>query len=111
MEYEKIHRLVNGGETMPDLVSKFTSKKLAEVHNPTPINEYRENKEIHFKTSMLRSDLCDYSDAYVEVTANVVVTVNRDNADNINVLLTLLLILLLILQLLLLIIAAKELLL
>ena len=86
MEYEKIHRLVNGGETMPDLVSKFTSKKLAEVHNPTPINEYRENKEIHFKTSMLRSDLCDYSDAYVEVTANVVVTVNRDNADNINVL-------------------------
>ena len=35
---------------------------------------------------MLRSDLCDNSDAYVEVTANVVVTVNSDNADNINVL-------------------------
>ena len=86
MEYEKIHNLVNGGETMPDLVSKFTSKKLVEVHNPTPNNQYSENKEIRLKTSMLRSDLCDYSDAYVEVTANVNVTVNRDGADNINVL-------------------------
>ena len=76
MEYEKIHRLVNGGETMPDLVPKFTSKKFVEVHNP--------NKEIRFKTSMLRADLCDYSDAYVEVTVNVLVTVNKDNADNIN---------------------------
>ena len=85
MEYEKIHRLVNGGETMPDLVSKFTSKKLVEVHNPTPNNQYSENKEIRFKTSMLRADLCDYSDAYVEVTADVVVTVNRTNADNVNI--------------------------
>ena len=84
MEYEKIHRLANGGETMPDLVSKFTSKKFVEVHNPTPNNQYSENKEIHFKTSMLRSDLCDYSDAYVEVTANVNVRVNRNNADNVS---------------------------
>ena len=85
MEYEKIHNLVNGGETMPDLVSKFTSKKLVEVHNPTPNNQYSENKEICFKTSMLRAELCDYSDAYVEVTANVVITVNRANVDNVNV--------------------------
>ena len=77
MEYEKIHRLVNGGETMPDLVSKFTSKKLG--------GQYKENKEIRFKTSMLRADLCDYSDAYVEVTADVVVKVSRMNADNVNV--------------------------
>ena len=85
MEFEKIHRLVNGGETMPDLVSKFTSKKLVEVHNPTtPDNQYNENKEIRFKTSMLRADSCDYSDAYVVVTANDVVTVNRTNADNVN---------------------------
>ena len=86
MEYEKIHRLVNGGETMLDLVSKFTSKKLVEVHNPTPIGQYTENKEIRFKTSMLRSDLCDYSDAYVvtAVVTNVVVTVNRINDDNRN---------------------------
>ena len=86
MEYEKIHRLVNGGETMPDLVSKFTSKKFVEVHNPTPNNQYNENKEIRFKTSVLRSDLCDYSDAYVEVTAGIEIKPNVENADNINVL-------------------------
>ena len=86
MEYEKIHNLVNGGETMPDLVSKFTSKKLVEVHNPTPNNQYSENKEIRFKTSILRSDLCDYSDAYVKVKANVNVRADRNNADNINTL-------------------------
>ena len=79
MEYEKIHKLVNGGKTMPDLMSKFTSKKLVDdLHN-----EYNENKEIRFKTSMLRSDLCDYSDAYVEVTENVIVTANKENEDNI----------------------------
>ena len=74
----------NGVELIPDLVSKFTSKKLAQVHNPTPDNEYRENKEIRFKTAMLRSDLCDYSDAFVEVSANIVVKVNRINDDNTN---------------------------
>ena len=86
MEYEKIHRLVNGVETMPDLVSKFTSKTLVDVHNPTPNNQYAENKEIRFKTSMLRYDLCDYSDAYVEVTASVTIGLNVENVDNINVL-------------------------
>ena len=85
MEYEKIHRLVNGGKTMPDLVSRFISKKLVEEDNPTANGNYKENKEICFKTSMLRSGLCDYSDAYVEVTADVVVTVNRENVDNVNI--------------------------
>ena len=65
-------------------MSKFTSKKFVGVHNPTPINQYTENKEIRFKTAMLRSDLCDYSDAYVEVTANVIVTMNKINNDNRN---------------------------
>ena len=46
MEYEKIHNLVDGGETMPDLVSKFTSKKLVEVDDLH--NEYNENKENSF---------------------------------------------------------------
>ena len=32
-----------------------------------------QNKEIRIKTSMLRSDLCDYSDAYILVTGNIIV--------------------------------------
>ena len=32
------------------------------------------NKEIRIKTSMLRSDLCDYSDAYIIVKGTITVT-------------------------------------
>ena len=31
------------------------------------------NKQIRFKTAMLRSSLCDYSDAYIRVKGNIVV--------------------------------------
>ena len=37
------------------------------------------NREIRIKTSMLRSDLCDYSDAYIVVKGTITVT-NPDNA-------------------------------
>ena len=35
------------------------------------------NKNIRFKTSMLRSDLCDYSDTYIAVIGPI--TVEGDN--------------------------------
>ena len=40
---------------------------------------YSPNKQIKFKTSMLRSSLCDYSDAYILVKGNI--TVNNTAAD------------------------------
>ena len=40
------------------------------------------NKIIRFKTSMLRSDLCDKSDAYIVVTGKI--TVEGDNAKKRN---------------------------
>ena len=46
---------------------------------------YNENKSIRFKTPMLRSNLCDYSDAYILVKGTITVTdpgVNN-NANNI----------------------------
>ena len=39
---------------------------------------YNTNKQIRFKTSMLRSDLCDYSDAYIVLKGKITVT-NPDN--------------------------------
>ena len=42
-------------------------------------NSYSVNKEIRIKTSMLRSDLCDFSDAYVVVEGDIIVT-ELDNA-------------------------------
>ena len=34
---------------------------------------YSVNRQINFKTSMLRSSLCDYSDTYILVKGNITV--------------------------------------
>ena len=52
-------------------------KKWVEFYDQSEGN-YDVNKEIRIKTSMLRSDLCDYSDAYIVVKGTV--TVLRPNA-------------------------------
>ena len=39
----------------------------------TAENRYNPNKQARFKTSMLRSDLCDYSDVYIVVKGNITV--------------------------------------
>ena len=36
-------------------------------------SQYPVNKNIRFKTSMLRSDLCDYSDPYIVVKGAITV--------------------------------------
>ena len=51
---------------------KFVTKKWIEVYDQSGGN-YSPNKEIRIKTSMLRSDLCDYSDAYIVVKGNIIV--------------------------------------
>ena len=62
MEYQKIANLLGGAS---DKVPRFITKKWIEVSDQsgTAENRYKPNKQIRFKTSMLRSDLCDYSDA------------------------------------------------
>ena len=59
-------------------VSKFVTKKWVEV-NDLSSGQYSVNKNIKFKTSMLRSDLCDYSETYIVVKGTV--TVEGDNDD------------------------------
>ena len=43
---------------------------------------YKPNKQIRFKTSMLRSDLCDFSDAYIVVKGNIAVTEQNNAKTN-----------------------------
>ena len=43
---------------------------------------YNENKSIRFNTPMLRSDLCDYADAYILVNGTITVTASA-GANNI----------------------------
>ena len=58
--------------------SKFRTKNWVEI-NDNVRGVYSSNKQIRFKTAMLRSNLCDYSDAYVLVKGNI--AVNNTAAD------------------------------
>ena len=49
------------------------SKKWIKV-NDLSAGQYSVNKNIRFKTLMLRSDLCHYSDACIVVKGRVIVT-------------------------------------
>ena len=51
---------------------RFT-KKWIKVYDQSEEN-YNVNKKIRIKRSMLRSDLCDHSDAYIVVKGNITVT-------------------------------------
>ena len=75
MEYQKITNLLNDGSSKP---SKFRTKNWVEI-NDEARGTYSPNKQVRFKTSMLRSSLCDYSDAYILVKGNIVV--NNTAAD------------------------------
>ena len=77
MAYQKIANLL--GNTS-DKEPRNITKKWIEVHDQfgNTENRYKPNKQIRFKKSMLRSDLCDYSDAYILVKGNITVT-NPDN--------------------------------
>ena len=70
---------------MPNEVPRFIIKKWIEVHDQSGNAEdrYKPSKQITFKTSMLRSDLCDFSDAYIVVKAIITVTgINNRSRKN-----------------------------
>ena len=54
-------------------LSKFVTKKWIEVYDQSEGN-YDVNKEIRIKTLMLRSNLCNFSDAYILVKEDITVT-------------------------------------
>ena len=66
MEYQKIANLLNDEPNKP---SKFRTRNWVEINNDIR-GAHSPNKQIRFKTTMLRSSLCDYSDAYILVKGN-----------------------------------------
>ena len=77
MEFQKITNFLDINFDNEDL-PKYVTKKWIEVYDQSQGN-YDVNKEIRIKTSMLRSDLCDFSDAYIVVKGIITVT-NPNNA-------------------------------
>ena len=71
MEFQKIVNFLDATSANKGL-QKFVTKKWIDVYDQSQGN-YDVNKEIRIKTSMLRSDLCDFSDAYILVTGDFTV--------------------------------------
>ena len=72
MEYQKIRNLLDTCYNVP----RFITKKWVEVHDQSGSAEgrYKTSKQIRFKTSMLRSDLRDFSDVYIVVKGTITLT-------------------------------------
>ena len=83
MEYDKINNLLLSEDNESGKLSKFVTREYVRVNSLS--NTYNENKSIKFKTPMLRSNLCDYSDAYILVKGAITVTAPgvNNNANNI----------------------------
>ena len=72
MEFQKVINLLDITSDDKDL-PRYVTKKWKEVYDQSE-KSYNVNKEIKFKTSMLWSDLCDFSDAYIVVKRNITVS-------------------------------------
>ena len=60
------------GHNTPNQQSKFRTKKGIEVNDDTR-GRYNTNSQIKFKTSMLKSSLCDYSNAYILFRGTIII--------------------------------------
>ena len=93
MEYDKINNLLlsednesevskaNRANEMSEKLSKFVTREYVRVNGVS--NTYNENKSIRLKTPKLRSNLCDYSDAYILVKGTItVVALGANNGAN-----------------------------
>ena len=67
MEYQKIANLIDDISNQP---SKFRTKNWVETNDESR-GAYNVKSQIKFKTTMLKSSLCDYSDAYIFVKGTI----------------------------------------
>ena len=75
MEYQKIANLIDDTSNQP---SKLRTRNWVEINDESR-GAYNVNSQIKFKTTMLKSSLCDYSDAYVLDKGRI--TIERAGAD------------------------------
>ena len=69
MEYQKIENLLDTESNQP---YKFQTKNWVETNDESR-GTYTSN-DIKFKTTMLRSNLCDYADTYILVKGTITIT-------------------------------------
>ena len=67
MECQKIANLIDDTSNQP---SKFRTRNWVEINDESR-GAYNVNSQIKYKTAMLKSSLCDYSDAYIFVKGTI----------------------------------------
>ena len=77
MEYQKIINLL---DITPNQTTKFMTKNWVELNDDSH-GTYNTNGQMKFKTSRLRSSLCDYSDAYILVSGTITTTGAGDDDE------------------------------
>ena len=78
MEYQKIINLL---DKTPNQPSKFKTKNWVEINDESR-GTHDEVNQIRFKSSVLRSSLCNYSDVYILVKGTITVANTDANANN-----------------------------
>ena len=61
MEYQKIINLLDNTQNEP---SKFRTRKWVDINDEWR-GRYEASNQTEFETSMIRSNFCEYSDAYI----------------------------------------------
>ena len=69
MQYQKIANLIDGASNQ---LSKFRTKNCVEMNDESG-GKYNVNSQTKFKTTMLKSNLCDNSVAYILVKGKVTI--------------------------------------
>ena len=69
MEYQKMPNLLDSASNQ---LSKFRTRYWVEINDESR-GSYTSN-DIKLKTTMLRSNLCDYADAYILVKGTITIT-------------------------------------
>ena len=79
---KKITKITKLLYNIPDKAPKFINKIWIEVYDQSgnADDRYKPNKQIRFKTSMLQSDLCNYSDEYFNVDGTLAVAESNNDA-------------------------------
>ena len=75
MEYQKVANLIDDTSNQP---SKFGTRNWVDINDKSR-GTYNAGSQIKFKTTMLKSSLCDYSDSYILVKGTI--SVNNTAAE------------------------------
>ena len=78
MQYQKIFNMLHNTSNQP---TKFRTKNWIEI-NDEERGTYNTNSQITFKTSILMSSLCDYSDAFILVKITISIEAKTGNKPN-----------------------------